>query len=233
MGQKINPHSIRLGVINLWDSKWFDKKNYVKLVASDFEIRRFLNKKLSHVGLSKIVIERLANKVSITLHAARPGIIIGKNGADIEILKKDLKSIVSEEVTINIVEVRKPELDAKLAAESIAKQLEKRADYRKAMRRVIQSARRMGALGIRVNCSGRLGGAEIARMEWQREGRVPLHTLRADIDYGQATAQTTYGSCGIKVWIFKGEILDKHPLSVERREGGSVKPTSSSKQAHN
>ena len=209
MGQKTNPIGFRLGIIKSWESRWFSEKDYSKLLQEDINIRKFLMKKLSTAGISKVVIERPAKLAKITIHTSRPGVIIGKKGSDIEKLKKDIGNITEGDVSINIVEIKKPELDSQLVADNIAQQLERRVAFRRAMKRAVQSAMRLGALGIRVNCSGRLGGAEIARTEWYREGRVPLHTLRADIDYGVSRANTTYGICGVKVWIFKGEKFDK------------------------
>ena len=209
MGQKTNPIGFRLGVIKSWESRWFSEKDYSKLLQEDITIRKFLIKKLSSAGISKVVIERPAKLAKITIHTSRPGVIIGKKGSDIEKLKKDIGNITEGDVSINILEIKKPELDSQLVADNIAQQLERRVAFRRAMKRAVQSAMRLGALGIRVNCSGRLGGAEIARTEWYREGRVPLHTLRADIDYGVSRANTTYGICGVKVWIFKGEKFEK------------------------
>ena len=209
MGQKTNPIGFRLGVIKSWESRWFSEKDYAKLLQEDITIRKFLIKKLSSAGISKVVIERPAKLAKITIHTSRPGVIIGKKGSDIEKLKKNIGNITEGDVSINILEIKKPELDSQLVADNIAQQLERRVAFRRAMKRAVQSAMRLGALGIRVNCSGRLGGAEIARTEWYREGRVPLHTLRADIDYGVSRANTTYGICGVKVWIFKGEKFDK------------------------
>ena len=209
MGQKTNPIGFRLGVIKSWESRWFSEKDYAKLLQEDITIRKFLIKKLSSAGISKVVIERPAKLAKITIHTSRPGVIIGKKGSDIEKLKKDIGNITEGDVSINILEIKKPELDSQLVADNIAQQLERRVAFRRAMKRAVQSAMRLGALGIRVNCSGRFGGAEIARTEWYREGRVPLHTLRADIDYGVSRANTTYGICGVKVWIFKGEKFDK------------------------
>ena len=209
MGQKTNPIGLRLGIIKSWESRWFSEKNYSELLQEDINLRRFLMKRLNSAGISKIVIERPAKLANITLYTSRPGVIIGKKGSDIEKLKKSVTKMVSGDVNINIVEIKKPELDSQLVADNIAQQLEKRVAFRRAMKRAVQSAMRLGAEGIRVNCSGRLGGAEIARTEWYREGRVPLHTLRADVDYGVSRANTTYGICGIKVWIFKGEKFEK------------------------
>ena len=196
MGQKTNPIGFRLGVIKSWQSRWFSEKDYAKLLEEDITIRKFLIKKLSSAGISKVVIERPAKLAKFTIHTSRPGVIIGKKGSDIEKLKKDIGNITEGDVSINILEIKKPELDSQLVADNIAQQLERRVAFRRAMKRAVQSAMRLGALGIRVNCSGRLGGAEIARTEWYREGRVPLHTLRADIDYGVSRANTTYGICG-------------------------------------
>ena len=216
MGQKTNPIGFRLGVIKSWESRWFSEKDYAKLLQEDITIRKFLIKKLSSAGISKVVIERPAKLAKITIHTSRPGVIIGKKGSDIEKLKKDIGNITEGDVSINILEIKKPELDSQLVADNIAQQLERRVAFRRAMKRAVQSAMRLGALGIRVNCSGRLGGAEIARTEWYREGRVPLHTLRADVDYGEATAFTTYGATGVKVWIFKGEIMEHDPLAQDK-----------------
>ena len=219
MGQKVNPIGLRLGVNRTWDSRWFASKGeYGRLLHEDMEIRRTLLEDLRQAAVSKIVIERPHKKCRVTVHSARPGIVIGKKGADIEKLRRKVAKLTDSEVHINIVEVRKPEIDANLVATSIAQQLERRVAFRRAMKRAVQSAMRLGAEGIRISCGGRLGGAEIARTEWYREGRVPLHTLRADIDYGQATANTAYGSCGVKVWVFKGEILEHDPMASERRQ---------------
>ena len=218
MGQKVNPVGLRLGINKTWDSRWFATSGeYGQLLHEDLKIRKYLEKELQAASISKIVIERPHKKCRITIHAARPGIIIGKKGADIEKLRRKVAEMTDSEVHINIVEVRKPEIDATIVAQSIAQQLERRIAFRRAMKRAVQSAIRLGAQGIRINCSGRLGGAEIARMEWYREGRVPLHTLRADIDYGTAEASTAYGICGVKVWVFKGEILEHDPMASERR----------------
>ena len=209
MGQKTNPIGLRLGIIRSWESRWFSEKSYSNLLQEDINLRKFLQKRLSSAGISRIVIERPAKLANIILYTSRPGVIIGKKGSDIEKLKKEVSKLVSGDVNINIVEIKKPELDSQLVADNIAQQLEKRVAFRRAMKRAVQSAMRLGAEGIRVNCSGRLGGAEIARTEWYREGRVPLHTLRADVDYGLAEAKTTYGIIGVKVWIFRGELIDK------------------------
>src|SRR6476469_5078126 len=204
MGQKVNPIGLRLGINRTWDSRWFaDGPEYGKLLHEDIKVRRALKKRLYQAGVSRIIIERPHKKCRVTIYAARPGVIIGKEGADIDKLRKDLSAMAEGAVILNTVEVRKPEVDSQLVAENIAQQLERRVAFRRAMKRSMQSAMRLGAKGIRINVSGRLGGAEIARMEWYREGRVPLHTLRADIDYGFAEARTTYGIIGVKVWIFK------------------------------
>ncbi len=218
MGQKVNPIGLRLGINRTWDSRWFaTKAEYAKLLHEDMEIRKELMGALKQAAISKIVIERPHKKCRVTIHSARPGVVIGKKGADIDKLRKMVGKLTNSEVVINIVEVRKPEIDATLVADSIAQQLERRVAFRRAMKRAVQSAMRLGAQGIRINCSGRLGGAEIARQEWYREGRVPLHTMRADIDYGVATANTAYGTCGIKVWIFKGEILEHDPMAQDKK----------------
>ncbi len=217
MGQKVNPIGLRLGINRTWDSRWFADDNYADLLHEDLRIRKYLRERLHQAGVSRIVIERPAKKARITIHTARPGVVIGKKGADIEKLRSKLQSMTSSEVHLNIVEIRKPEIDATLVAENIANQLERRVAFRRAMKRAVQSAMRLGANGIRINCGGRLGGAEIARTEWYREGRVPLHTLRADVDYGEATAKTTYGACGVKVWVFKGEILAHDPMAQDKR----------------
>ena len=230
MGQKINPIGLRLQVNRTWDSRWFaDGKDYGKLLHEDLAIREFIKKNAVQAGISRVVIERPHRKCRVTIHAARPGVIIGKKGADIEVLRKKLAQFTKSELHLNIVEVRKPEIDAALVAENVAQQLERRVSFRRAMKRAVQNAMRMGALGIRINVAGRLGGAEIARTEWYREGRVPLHTLRADIDYALAEAKTAYGIIGIKVWIFKGEILEHDPQARDRRqselqEGGGMRP---------
>jgi small subunit ribosomal protein S3 len=208
---------MRLGITRTWDSRWYAGKDYAKLLHDDIKLRAHLRAKLSQAGVSKVVIERPAKKPRVTIYAARPGVVIGKKGQDIDTLRKELSTMAKADVSLNIMEIRKPEIDATLVAENIAQQLERRVAFRRAMKRAVQSAMRLGAQGIRINCGGRLGGAEIARMEWYREGRVPLHTLRADIDYGVATAKTTYGTCGVKVWIFKGEILVQDPLAQDKR----------------
>lgn len=219
MGQKVNPIGLRIGVNRTWDSRWYaNTGEYGRLLHEDIKIRKYLRTKLSAAGISRIVIERPHKKCRVTIHTAKPGVVIGKKGADIDKLRKDLSTMVEgAEVFLNLVEVRKPETDATLVAESIAQQLERRVAFRRAMKKSMQSAQRLGALGVRVNVSGRLGGAEIARMEWYREGRVPLHTLRADVDYGFAEANTAYGKIGVKVWIFKGEILEHDPMAQDKR----------------
>ncbi len=217
MGQKVNPIGLRVGINRTWDSRWYANKDYADLLHEDLKLRAYLHERLLQAGCSRVVIERPAKKARVTIHSARPGVVIGKKGADIEKLRADLAKMTGGEVSLNIIEIRKPEIDAKLVAEGIAQQLERRVAFRRAMKRAVQSAMRLGALGIRINCGGRLGGAEIARMEWYREGRVPLHTLRADVDYGQATAKTTYGTCGVKVWVFKGEILAHDPMAQDKR----------------
>ena len=218
MGQKVNPIGMRLGVNRTWESRWYaEKGEYANLLHEDLKIRSMVFKDLRQAGISRVVIERPHKKCRVTIHSARPGVIIGKKGADIEKLKQRIGKMTDSEVVLNIVEVRKPEVDAQLVAESIAQQLERRVGFRRAMKRAVQSAMRLGALGIRINCGGRLGGAEIARTEWYREGRVPLHTLRADIDYGVAEAMTAYGICGVKIWIFKGEIMEHDPMARDRR----------------
>ncbi len=213
MGQKVNPVGFRLGVIRSWDSKWFEEKNYAKWLHQDLKLRAYVKEKLNAAGISKVEIERAASKVKISVHTARPGVVIGKRGAEIDKIKKDLQSFTENEVFLNVVEVRKAEIDAQLVAENIATQLERRIAFRRAMKKAVQTALKFGAKGIRVACSGRLGGAEMSRYEWYREGRVPLHTLRADIDYGFAEAKTTYGKIGVKCWIFRGEVL---PRSARR-----------------
>ncbi|MEX0644047.1 MAG: 30S ribosomal protein S3 [Parvularculaceae bacterium] len=218
MGQKVNPIGLRLGINRTWDSRWFANKGaYGDLLHEDLAIRKYLIERLKQAGVSRIIIERPHKKCRVTIYTARPGVVIGKKGADIEKLRLELSRLSKSETVLNIVEIRKPEIDATLVAENIAQQLERRIAFRRAMKRAMQTATRMGALGIRVNVAGRLGGAEIARMEWYREGRVPLHTLRADIDYGTATARTTYGAIGVKVWIFKGEIMEHDPFGQEKR----------------
>jgi len=230
MGQKVNPIGYRLQVNRTWDSRWYaDKKEYGDLLLEDLKIRDFIKEECKQAGVSRVIIERPHKKCRVTIHSARPGVIIGKKGADIETLRRKVAAQTDSELHLNIVEVRKPELDAQLVAESIAQQMERRVSFRRAMKRAVQNAMRMGALGIRVNVSGRLGGAEIARTEWYREGRVPLHTLRADIDYARAEGLTAYGIIGVKVWIFKGEIMEHDPAARDRRiqevqDGGGPRP---------
>ena len=225
MGQKVNPYGIRLGINKTWSSRWFSKNDYTKLLHQDLKIKSYVEKKLKNASISKINIERAAKKLRLSIYSSRPGIIIGKKGADIETLKKDLSKLTNLEIFLDIKEVRKPEVEAKLVAENIASQLEKRISFRRAMKKAVQSAMRLGAKGVKVVCSGRLGGAEIARTEKYHEGSVPLHTLRGDIDYSTAEAETTYGICGIKVWINKGEILLKDPYASEKKQidQGSVR----------
>jgi small subunit ribosomal protein S3 len=226
MGQKINPVGLRVGINRTWDSRWFaDRGEYSRLFHEDRALRKHIMKMQRQAGISKVIIERPHRKCRVTIHTARPGVLIGKKGADIDKLRGQLSALTSSEVHLNVVEIRKPEIDATLIAEGIAQQLERRVAFRRAMKRSVQSALRLGAQGIRINCAGRLGGAEIARTEWYREGRVPLHTLRADIDFGYGRAKTAYGIIGIKVWIFKGEIMEHDPMASERRaiemqEGG-------------
>jgi small subunit ribosomal protein S3 len=218
MGNKINPIGLRLGINRTWDSRWYaEGKSYGNLLMEDLELRRVLEKRLAGAGVSRIIIERPAKKARITIHSARPGVVIGKKGADIEKLRGDIARMTGSEVSLNIVEVRKPEIDAVLVAENIAQQLERRVGFRRAMKRAVQNAMRLGALGVRVMCGGRLGGAEIARTEQYHEGSVPLHTLRADVQYGTATAMTTYGTCGVKVWVYRGDIMEHDPMAQDRR----------------
>ena len=218
MGQKVNPVGLRLGVNRTWESRWYaGAGEYAKLLHEDLKIREMLKKRLKNASVSKIVIERPHKKCRVTVHTARPGVVIGKKGSDIEVLRRELSKMVDGEVFLNLVEVRKPEIDANLVAESIAQQLERRVAFRRAMKRSLQSAMRMGAKGCKIVCGGRLGGAEIARTEQYQEGSVPLHTLRADIDYGTAEAKTAMGIIGIKVWIYKGEIMEHDPMAQERR----------------
>jgi small subunit ribosomal protein S3 len=216
LGQKVNPIGLRLGIVKTWDSRWYAGKNYADYILEDHKIRKFIKKKLYHAGISRIEIERSAKRVRLRIFTARPGIVIGKKGSEIEQLKRDLEALISQEVLIDIQEVRKPEVDAQLMAENVALQIERRVAFRRAMKRGVSSAMRFGAQGVKIICSGRLGGAEMARTEWYKEGRVPLHTLRADIDYGFIEAKTTYGLIGIKVFIFKGEILKKQDTEPGR-----------------
>ncbi len=217
MGQKVNPIGLRLGINRTWDSRWFADQEYRRLLHEDLKLRKYLMERLSQASVSKIVIERPAKKARISIYTARPGVVIGKKGADIERLKVDLQKLTDSELHLNIIEIRKPEIDAQLVAENISQQLIRRVAFRRAMKRAVQSAMRLGAGGIRINCAGRLGGAEIARTEWYREGRVPLHTLRADVDFGRATARTAYGTCGVKVWVFKGEVHAHDPMAQDKR----------------
>ncbi len=221
MGQKTHPIGYRLGIIKTWESRWFAKKGYTDLLHEDIKMRRIIKENLFHAGVSKIEIERAGQKVRVIIHTARPGIIIGKKGAEVDKLKKDMEKMTGKQVSIDIKEIRKPEVDAQLVAENIALQLEKRIAFRKAMKKSVNSAQRFGAQGIKVACAGRLAGAEIARASWYREGRVPLHTLRADIDYGTAEAKTTFGRIGVKVWIYKGDILPEvGPAQAPKEETG-------------
>ena len=230
MGQKVNPIGLRLGINRTWESRWFAKgREYGKLVHEDLAIRDFVKTEAKGASISRVVIERPHKKCRVTIHAGRPGAIIGKKGAGIEEMRRKLAGFTDSELHLNIVEIRKPEVDAALVGENIAQQLERRVSFRRAMKRAVQSAMRMGALGIRVNVAGRLGGAEIARTEWYREGRVPLHTLRADVDYALSEAKTAYGIIGIKVWIFKGEVLEHDPMARDKRaaeaqEGAGPRP---------
>ncbi len=217
MGQKVNPIGLRLGINRTWDSRWYADGNYADLLHEDLAIRNFLVSRLSQAGVSRVIIERPAKKARVTIHTARPGVVIGKKGADIEKLRREISKMTGSEAHLNIVEIRKPEIEAQLVAENVAQQMERRVSIRRAMKRAVQSALRLGAEGIRINCAGRLGGAEIARTQWYREGRVPLHTLRANVDYGVATANTAYGTCGVKVWIYKGEILAHDPMAVDKQ----------------
>ena len=229
MGQKIHPTGFRLSVSRNWASRWYaNNRDFAGMLAEDIKVREYLKKKLKSAAVSRVLIERPAKNARITIFSARPGVVIGKKGGDIDKLRKELSTMVTDEVFLNLVEVRKPEIDAKLVAEGVAQQLERRVAFRRAMKRSMQSAMRMGAIGIRVNVSGRLGGAEIARMEWYREGRVPLHTLRADVDYALVEAKTAYGIIGVKVWIFKGEIMEHDPMAQDKRaaETGDSRPRS-------
>jgi len=217
MGQKVNPIGLRVGINRTWDSRWYAGKNYGEKLVEDLKLREYITERLKSAGISKVIIERAAKNTRVTVHTARPGVIIGKKGADIEKLRNELSKRAGGDVALNIVEVRKPEVDAQLAAEGVAQQLEKRVSFRRAMKRAVQNAQRFGAQGIRINVSGRLGGADIARTEWYREGRVPLHTLRADVDYGTAEALTTYGIIGIKIWLYKGDIMEHDPMGHDKQ----------------
>ncbi len=220
MGQKVHPKGLRIGIIKDWDAKWFADKDFSGLLIEDIKIRSFIKKKLFAAGISRIEIERAANRVKITIHTAKPGIVIGRGGAEVETLRKELEKKTGKNVNINIVEIKVPELDAQLVAENVAAQLVKRVSFRRAMKQAVSRTMRMGAQGIKITCSGRLAGAEMARTEWYNEGKVPLHTLRADIDYGFAEADTTYGKIGVKVWIYKGEVLPETKKAAAAQEGG-------------
>ncbi len=217
MGQKVNPIGMRLGINRTWDSRWFSDRHYADRLVADLKLREYIKDRLKAAGISKVVIERAAQNTTVTVYTSRPGVIIGKKGADIEKLRKDLSRHAGSDVALNVVEIRKPEIDAQLVSEGIAQQLERRVSFRRAMKRGVQSAMRLGAQGIRVNVAGRLGGADIARTEWYREGRVPLHTLRADLDYGFSQALTTFGIIGVKVWIYKGDVIEHDPLARDKR----------------
>ncbi|MCB9979739.1 MAG: 30S ribosomal protein S3 [Rhodospirillales bacterium] len=221
MGQKINPIGIRVGINRTWESRWFAKRDYAQKLVADLQLRDYIKDKLKPAGIANVVIERAAKNISVKIYTARPGVIIGKKGADIEKLRRDLSQRAGGDVSLNIIEIRKPEVDAQLASEGVCQQLERRVSFRRAMKRAVQSALRMGALGIRINVSGRLGGADIARTEWYREGRVPLHTLRADVDYGFSEALTTYGIIGVKVWIYKGDVMEHNPQARDQRNSDS------------
>jgi small subunit ribosomal protein S3 len=226
MGQKINPIGMRLGINRTWDSRWFSDRNYADKLVADLKLREYVKERLKAAGISKVVIERAAQNTKVTVYTARPGVIIGKKGADIEKLRKDLSNKAGSDVSLNIVEIRKPEVDAQLVSEGVCQQLERRVSFRRAMKRAVQSAMRLGAQGIRINVAGRLAGGDIARTEWYREGRVPLHTLRADLDYGFSEAMTTFGIIGVKVWIYKGDILEHDPMARDKRmaDGGQGGP---------
>lgn len=217
MGQKINPIGLRVGINRTWDSRWYAGRDYADKLVEDLKLREFVKKELKAAGISKVIIERAAKNTRVTIYTARPGVIIGKKGADIEKLRQKLSSKAGGDVSLNIVEIRKPEVDAQLVAEGVCQQLERRVSFRRAMKRAVQSSLRFGALGIRINVSGRLGGADIARTEWYREGRVPLHTLRADMDYGVSEALTTFGIIGVKVWLYKGDVLEHDPMARDKR----------------
>lgn len=217
MGQKVNPIGLRVGINRTWDSRWYAGRDYADKLVDDLKLREFVQEHLKAAGISKVIIERAAKMTKVTVYTARPGVIIGKKGADIEKLRQSLSRIARGEVSLNIVEVRKPEIDAKLVAEGVAQQLERRVSFRRAMKRAVQNSMRFGAQGIRINVSGRLGGTDIARTEWYREGRVPLHTLRADVDYGTAEALTTFGIIGVKIWLYKGDILSRDPMAQDKR----------------
>ncbi len=219
MGQKVNPIGLRLKINRTWDSNWYADKNFANFLHEDLKIKKVIAKKVKDAGLSKVLIERSSSKkMNINIHVARPGVIVSKKNNNMDVLRKEISKLTDADIRLNVIEVRKPEVDAQLVAYNITNQLEKRVSFRRAMKKAVQNALKMGAEGIRVNCSGRLGGAEIARMEWYREGRVPLHNLRADIDYGESTAFTTYGACGVKVWIFKGEVMTKDYLFEKKHK---------------
>ena len=226
MGQKINPIGMRLGINRTWDSRWFSDRNYADKLVADLKLREYVKERLKAAGISKVIIERAAQNTKVTVYTARPGVIIGKKGADIEKLRKDLSNKAGSDVSLNIVEIRKPEVDAQLVSEGVCQQLERRVSFRRAMKRSVQSAMRLGAQGIRINVAGRLAGGDIARTEWYREGRVPLHTLRADLDYGFSEAMTTFGIIGVKVWIYKGDVMEHDPMARDKRmaDGGSGGP---------
>ena len=228
MGQKVNPIGLRVGINRTWDSRWFSDRQYSDRLVADLKLRDYVKDKLKAAGISKVIIERAAQNTTVTVYTARPGVVIGKKGADIEKLRKDLSKHAGSDVSLNIVEIRKPEIDAQLVSEGICQQLERRVSFRRAMKRATQSAMRLGAKGIRVSVSGRLGGNDIARTEWYREGRVPLHTLRADLDYGFSEALTTYGIIGVKIWIYKGDVMEHDPMARDKRigEGGGSVPRS-------
>lgn len=217
MGQKVNPVGLRVGINRTWDSRWFADRDYADKLVADIKLREYIKDRLKSAGISRVIIERAAQNTKVNIFTARPGVIIGKKGADIEKLRRDLSQRAGSEVALNIIEIRKPELDAQLVAEGVAQQLERRVSFRRAMKRAVQSALRLGAEGIRIAVSGRLGGADIARTEWYREGRVPLHTLRADLDYGFAEGLTTYGIIGVKIWIYKGDIMDHDPMARDKK----------------
>jgi small subunit ribosomal protein S3 len=224
MGQKINPIGLRVGINRTWDSRWFSDRNYADKLVADLKLREYVKERLKAAGISKVIIERAAQNTKVTVYTARPGVIIGKKGADIEKLRKDLSNKAGSDVSLNIVEIRKPEVDAQLVSEGVCQQLERRVSFRRAMKRAVQTSMRMGAQGIRINVSGRLGGGDIARTEWYREGRVPLHTLRADLDYGFSEAMTTFGIIGVKVWIYKGDILEHDPMARDKRMNDTSGP---------
>lgn len=234
MGNKINPIGLRVGINRTWDSRWYAGDDYADKLIEDLKLREYIQEELKAAGISKVIIERAAKNTRVTIYTARPGVIIGKKGADIEKLRQKLSSKAGGDVSLNIVEIRKPEVDAQLVAEGVCQQLERRVSFRRAMKRAVQSALRFGSLGIRINVSGRLGGADIARTEWYREGRVPLHTLRADMDYGFAEALTTYGIIGVKVWLYKGDIMEHDPMARDKKiadsQGGAPRREDTNKK---